>query len=444
PRPADIQHSEIGQENSLIRHLEPKDKALYLTLLANFSLMGGVVTLFGAALSKVIETYGWSYTEAGTVYAAASVGFFISSLLTGFLMDHFGSKPVLVIGLTVEAVSLMFFARTPSVPLNVVLYFLIGLGLGSNEAITNAAVVRIEERGKSRLMNLMHAFWCVGAIVGPLGVANLIRTRVDWRVVFPVFGVLILILTALLLPRQFPKPAFSRNSNSRRSASTSTGSQVAPEVTAPRKRQAGIGGILRSGTASFVFLSAFAIFVYIGVEKGVYAWVSVFFVQVIGSSVSLGAAMVALYWIGQFLGRLTISVGYHGNRIERVLLLLSVLTVAALLALAFVHITWIAVAATFVAGMANSGVFPLIISLTGKYSTRGRSVGIVTSAGGIAGFLFPVMVATISDAKGIAVGFESVFYVSVALLVVSLIVVARVRRLDRDDAVATGEEVRIA
>jgi nitrate/nitrite transporter NarK len=89
-------------------------------------------------------------------------------------------------------------------------------------------------------------------------------------------------------------------------------------------------------------------------------------------------------------------------------------------------------------------MFPLIISLTGKYSTRGRSVGIVTSAGGIAGFLFPVMVATISDAKGIAVGFESVFYVSVALLIVSLIVFAKVHHLDRDDAVAIGEEARIA
>lgn len=420
----------------MIRQLSQEDKALYLTLLANFSLMGGVVTLFGAALSKVIETYGWSYTDAGTIYAAAAIGFFMSSLATGFLIDHFGSKPVLMIGLTVEAISLMFFARTPIVPLNVALYFMIGLGLGSNEAITNATVVRIEERGKSRLMNLIHAFWCVGAFIGPLGVADLIQRKVDWKIIFPIFGGLILLMTILLGFRRFPKPLRAIQRSVDREAVSADGDAC---IGRP-----GPVAVRHSGAGSFVLLCALAIFVYVGVEKGVYGWVSVFFVQVLHSSVSLGAVMLALYWMGQFLGRLAISTIYRGSRLERVLLFLSTLTVVSLLALVYIRVTWIAVACTLIAGLANSGIFPLIISLTGKYSASGRSVGLVTSAGGIAGFLFPLMVATISDAAGISTGFESVFFVGIVLLIVSLILVAHTRRLDRREAEEADREVRVA
>lgn len=424
------------REITLVRELGHHDRALYLTLLINFTVMGGVVTLFGAAMSKVIETYSWSYTDVGAVYAASSLGFFTSSLVAGFLIDRFGSKPVILIGLSAEAISLMFFARTPSVALNVGLNFIIGLGLGSNEAITNVAVVRVEERGKSRLMNLMHAFWCVGAVVGPLGVANLIRARGAWQLIFPAFGALILTLGVLLAFQRFPKPA-----GARRAAGTGEEAGDLAERVRPLeylKRSFGVR------TGSIVLLCALSIFIYIGVEKGVYSWVSEFFVRVLGAQVSLGAAMVALYWAGQFAGRLGISVAYRGSRLEAVLALLASMTVVTLVVLVFVHVTWIAVICTFIAGVANSGIFPLIISLTGKYSSRGRSVGLVTSAGGIAGFLFPLFVATVSDAIGISGGFETVVFISVVLLAVILVVGARVRRLDRDDSSKDVSEVRIA
>lgn len=466
----------------MIRQLTHRDRRLYLTLLVNFSLMGGVVTLFGAALTKVIQSYGWNYADAGTVYAASSVGFFTSSLVTGFLIDRFGSKPVLVIGLVAEAVSLMFFARTPSVPLNVALYFIIGLGLGSNEAITNSAVVRIEERGKSRLMNLMHAFWCVGAVLGPLGVARLIQDRLSWQIVFPLFGGLIIVMTGLLSLQRFPRPVApagrrgpegveaARVAPSRRvptvddaamrdrdaeapsePAGVAAGSSGAPtDIGTPRKpapdengrgRRIGLAG---SGTGAFVLLCALSIFVYIGVEKGVYNWVAEYFVKVLGSADSVGAVMVALYWVGQFAGRLTISLLYRGSRLERVLLALAALTVLSLLLLVLVRVTWVAVLCTIVAGLANSGIFPLIISLTGKYSARGRSVGLVTSAGGVAGFIFPIVVAAISDRAGIARGFESVFLVSLILLAVCIVVVVRVGRLDRAGLENGSAEVGVA
>jgi len=427
----------------LLGVLKQHERPLYITLLVNFAIMGAVVTVFGAAIPKVIGTYHWSYTDAGTVIAASSAGFFLSSFIVGFMIERFGVKVVLAGGLTAQVVSLMFFARTPVVLANVFLNFLIGIGLGTNELVTNYTVVRIEERGKSRLMNLIHSAWCIGAIVGPLGVANLIREQVSWQVVFPTIGVLVAGMSALLMLQRFPDLA-ERHGESRppvrgRGAAAALAAGGVQEA-ADREKGTVRGGeppvanarnaAVPVGAGGIVLLCAASIFVYIGVEKGVYSWVSEFFVSVLGTAVSLGATAVAVYWIGQFLGRLVLSIFYRGTRLELVLLVLCIATVGALALLVLMHIVWLALACTLLAGMANSGIFPVIMSLTGKYSAKGRSVGFVTAAGGVSGMFFPFVVARVSDAAGIQVGFSTVLLVGIILLLLVGVVVGRVRIVD--------------
>lgn len=406
----------------MLEVLKPRERSLYITLLINFAIMGAVVTVFGAAIPSVIAGYKWSYTDAGIVFAGSSAGFFLSSLTAGFLIERLGVRPVLATALAIEIVSLLFFARTPYVSVNLVLYFLIGIGLGTNELITNFTVVRIEERGKSRLMNLIHSAWCVGAILGPLGVANLIRDHLAWQVVFPTIAGLVLIMATFLMFQRFPAPDAERKVESLRRGE-------APSIESGPSEKALTPAIPRA--ALFVFLCAAAIFVYIGVEKGVYNWISEYFVAVLRTPVALGASMVALYWTGQFSGRLLLSILYRGSRLESLLLVLCAASVFALFFLSFVHVVWLAVMCTFLAGFVNSGIFPVIISLTGKYSARGRSVGIVTAASGIAGILFPFVVAWVSEIAGMRAGFATVFFIAVLLTLLGVIIVLRAGRFER-------------
>ena len=66
--------------------LESTDRRLYIGLLANFILFGIVLSIRGATVPTLVRTYGWSYPVTGIVLAASSVGYFISTFASGFLM----------------------------------------------------------------------------------------------------------------------------------------------------------------------------------------------------------------------------------------------------------------------------------------------------------------------------------------------------------------------
>jgi len=368
--------------------------------------MGSVVTLFGSLIAEVIRAYRWSYAETGIVLSAPAFGFFLSSLSAGILSQRIGPKTVMIAGMIVLAIALFFFGHWPNVGLNVFLNFAVGIGLGTNESLTNFLVVRMETGGRSRLMNLMHSSWCVGAFIGPFALADIIHLGLDWRIAYPVISLTVAVITIILSRIKFPML--------RSVASKSPG-------------QTEIGTGASRGPGRIILLCATSIFVYVGVEKGMYGWISDFFARVLHSAPSVGTAMVGVYWFGQFLGRLFLAILYNGSRQQVVLLLLSCATIAGVLPLVLIHDPVMAMFLTILIGLANSGIFPIIVSLAGKYSATSRSIGFVTAAGGIGGFGFPLLVAAVSESYGIAVGFSTVVYIATALVLLAMIIAFEVK-----------------
>ena len=132
---------------------ENASRPLFITLVINMALFGASMTMFGAAIPKIIRIYDWSYSAAGIVLAASSVGYFSSTFVSGFVIKRVGARWLIATTLIVEGVSFLFFARSPSVVINALLNFLIGLGQGGTEVVSNVTMIRIERGGQSRLMN---------------------------------------------------------------------------------------------------------------------------------------------------------------------------------------------------------------------------------------------------------------------------------------------------
>ena len=58
-------------------------RRLFGVLLFNFLVFGISVTIYGAIVPTVIREFEWSYLATGVVLAAASVGYFASSFISG-------------------------------------------------------------------------------------------------------------------------------------------------------------------------------------------------------------------------------------------------------------------------------------------------------------------------------------------------------------------------
>ena len=391
-----------------MRYIESRFRSLYFAMLANFIIFGITLTIIGATLPRIIRDFDWSYTATGIVVSAGSVGYFISTFVSGILLHWLSPKLIVVLGLAIQATGLSFFAAQPVVLLNLLLSFMIGLGQGGTEVVVNFAVVRIEREGESRLMNLMHAAFAVGAIIGPFAVGRIMDAGLSWQLIYRLMALVTILMagTLSLLP-------FSR-----------LGREEDKSEDRPR--------LIKLLKHPLLILSFLTLFLYVGTELGTSAWVAEYYVKFLGTSVSAGAYMVSILWLGLLIGRLALS-GYRGQRqAELMLALASICTVALTFAI-LMRDPWLAGIGFFVAGLGFSAIYPLVIALIGKYfkNGQGAAIGFVATGGGIGAFAFPFFMAAISDRFGIQRGFF--FYIALDFIMAMLAcaVIWQTRRLSQ-------------
>jgi fucose permease len=380
-------------------------------MLVNFILFGVTLTIIGATLPKIIRDFEWSYTATGVVIAAGSIGYFVSTFLSGILIHKLGPKLVVVIGLALQGIGLSFFAAQPIVLFNFLLNLLIGLGQGGTEVVINFSVVRMDRSGKSRMMSFMHAAFSAGAIVGPFAVGKLISAGLSWQMVYRFMA-----LVSYLMAGTLSFLPFSR-----------LGDESQESGDKPKLVQ-----LLKH---PLLILSFLILFLYVGTEIGVSAWIAEYYVKIFDTSASVGAYMVSVFWMGLLLGRLGVSFGYHGHRqAELTFILASICTVSLLFAV-LMQIPLLAAIGFFMAGVGFSAIYPLVMVIVGKYFKRGQgaAIGFAATGGGIGCFAFPFLMAAISDRFGIQRGFF--FYIALDLLMVALTcaIVWQTRKIEKQE-----------
>ncbi len=364
-------------------------RRLYLLLLLGFGTFGAVFTIIGAALPHIIRTFGWSYALTGTVLAANAVGYFISPFACGILVQRISPKSVVVAGLALGAVSLALFIRWPSPWLNLALNLCVGLCQGTIEVVTNLEVIHMEKKGQSRLLNLVHAAFCVGGIVGPAVMGLLLAAGGAGLAVFAATAVVLAVMGVLFGLSPFPKIR-------------------------QHEERGGRPGLSLMLQPLLLLMMAFLL-VYVGAELGVSTWVSEYFVRELGAPQSMGALSVSIFWVGMLAGRFSLSVAYRGSRQEYPVLGLTVLAAASLGLILLVTSTWAVALAVFLSGLGFSGIYPLSIAIVGRYHKSGMAVGAVTTGGGVGSFTFPFLMAVLAQTVGIRGGFWFYLGICVAL-----------------------------
>jgi len=377
-------------------------RRLYVLLFAGFVVYGGVFTVYGATVPRVIADFGWSYVVTGLVLAAGAVGFFISTFVTGLVIEGANSKAVYVGGLAACAAAVGLFARWPSPAINLALSFGVGIAQGIIEVVTNYEVVRLEQAGQSRKMNLLHAGFSAGAIAGPIAVGALIGIGGSWKSMFPALAAFFLALAVVSLAFRFPPPEKARHHESK-------------------------GGLALLRQPLLILLCV-VIILYVGSELGATNWVSEYFVRELGAPAPTAAFAVSALWAGLLAGRALLSVTWRSGRQEVLLLALSIACIAGLLGFLAVRRVIPAMALVFGLGLAYSGIYPLGVALAGRVFRSSAAVGLIGTSAGLGSFSFPFLLAGIAQGAGLRAGFLILGVLPLGIAVVSL---ALIRMLGR-------------
>ena len=387
--------------------VEKRFLPLYISLFSIFALFGISMTVIGATLPKIFAEFGWSYMTAGIVIAAGSIGYFLSSYLAGILFPLLGIRLTISLSLILICCGLELFARTPIAWLNMMLYFIIGVGQGGIEIAVDWAVLRMEGPGGGKAMSLMHGAFSIGAVVGPLIIAILISANLEWTLVYRIIGILFLGLAIFM---QFMPLKFLGKDRAR--------------ITNRSRRDL--------FQQSMYWLGFFSLFVYVGVELGISNWIAEYFVSVFKAPIPTGSFMVSLFWAGLLMGRFGIPIIQKSIKREKILIALSTLMAISLIAfniIGFIGDGRIASAVAGImvifAGFGCSIIYPTIMGIIGDYFLHAQSeaVGFAAMGGGIGGFLFPYMMSAVSTGWGIRIGFAIYALFSLLMVVLNIFLV---------------------
>lgn len=353
---------------------------------AAFVLVGVSAGVSGVLLVAQMRDYGVDRATIGTTFFTISAGYVMASLSAGALIHRFGIRVVLIVGGGMFVLSALYLAVRPPFLGFVLVQLVQGYALGMLESALNAYLAALPDA--TTLLNRLHAFFGVGALLGP-ALAAWITGFASWTVVWLVLAVLCVPLTAgFVVAYRGPRSADP--------AADATG------LPAP----AG-GSLLRAALRERgVLLGAAMLAVYVGLEIGVGDWAFSYLVQARAMSGSLAGYSVSGYWLGLTLGRFLISPIAMRIGVTTVRMMYACLAgVAATATLAWLSPTAVLTsAALLLLGFFLGPIFPTTMGSVAMLTSARlapTAIGVLNAASLLGGAALPWLAGTIAQSAGI-------------------------------------------
>ena len=147
----------------------------------------------------------------GVCAAVLASGILLGSFVFGPVADRFGYKPVILAGGLLILAGLLGIIYTSFVQLIPYLFFLIGLGGGMINGITNVIVVALFPEKSSAYLSLLGVFFGVGALGLPLTTSILLESGFTYHAILSIIPFILLIPFGLVAILKFPRTQRSKS-----------------------------------------------------------------------------------------------------------------------------------------------------------------------------------------------------------------------------------------
>ena len=183
-----------------------------------FSVRGGI-------LGQWAEQFGFTMAELGKITGGGLTGFGLVIIITSLFADKVGYGKLMVLAFLLHFISAVVTLAAPAAfasggkdaAFNCLFWgmFIFAVGNGVCEAVVNPLVATLFPKEKSHYLNILHAGWPAGLVVGGLAAyfmaaqtgadGSVISKAVDWKVQMSLFLVPVIIYGVMLIGQRFPK-----------------------------------------------------------------------------------------------------------------------------------------------------------------------------------------------------------------------------------------------
>ncbi len=313
--------------------------ALMLVAFLAFISIGLPDAVLGVAWPSIRETFDRPRADLGFILFASGAGYFSSGALAGKAIEWLGVGRLLAVSTAAVSLGLFGYAVAPAFAVLMVVAALIGFGSGAVDAGLNFYA---SEHFSVTVMNWLHAFFGIGAMVGPFIMAGVLAADGSWRIGYVIVGAasFLMAVTFVITERRWTDGAHHTD--------------------AARPASAAVSHVLRQ---PLVWLQLVLFFFMTGIEAGAGAWSYTMLFEKFELAAGQAGLWAGFYWGMIALGRLILSPLSRSLAPARLIqfgtfgLLLGALLMTR-------DQVWLFQAGLLVFGFAMAPLFPTLMSLT--------------------------------------------------------------------------------
>jgi fucose permease len=355
-----------------------------------------VVNLLPVFLTDLGRTFGGgsglSKEQLGRIAAALFIGLVAAIVIAGPLADRVGAKALAVGGNVLAAAGLAMLAAAQSYGVVLAASLVMGLGAGTLDMVLSPLVAVIQPHRRGPAMNLLHAFYCLGA-VGTVAIGSLaLEWGVAWRSVsMALIAVPVAVgagFTALVLP-PLVGDGLER---------------------APLRRLIGRGQF-RAACAAIFLVGA--------TELAIGQWLPTFAETSLGYSKWVGGMALAGFLGGMLVGRVWVGM-LHRADVLRIMIWCCAATAGLYVLACFAPWPAVALGAAVAMGLGVSCLWPSVLGVAADRFPHGGATMFAALAafGNIGGIVMPWVVGALADKWGLHIGLATTTVCPILLIAV--------------------------
>jgi fucose permease len=353
-------------------------RSLILAAWLGIFIYGYLNAMLGIVLPNLMEKLHLDKAQAATFFMLTSLGLLVAAVPSGPVMDAFGTKLVVCLGLFLVASAFWGLGSARSKKTLYMLSFVLGLGGSMVVAGENTAMSLVNSGQREVAANLLNLFFGVGAFVAPFVVMPVLK-KGGFSGVLRASSVLTALVLCLHLALAFPPGS----------------AQGFPLAQA--------GALLAEPK---LLLLMFLVFLYVGTEFSFWSWTVTFFTMQRGYAQKSASRMISAFALAMIAGRWATQWTLAAFGPETLLTISAVGSVACLAGMYTLRNRPLVALCTLAAGWFMAAIFPTALGLAGSFfpSLVGSAISLVTTGGWLGAIILPPAVGYVAERRGVSRG----------------------------------------
>lgn len=341
-------------------------------------------------------TAGLSEEQLGRISAVIFAATVLGILLSGPAADRWGGKAFALIGLGLTSAGLCILASAMNYGMLLVSGAVMGLGGGVLDMVLSPIVCALHPRQRAKVLNWLHAFYCIGALGTVLAASAALRFGVPWRILALGLNVVPAAMILGFVPVRIP-----------------------PLVHEEASRTA-VPVLLRQ---PFFLAALIAMMLCGATEQGMSQWLPAYAERWLGYSKATGGIALAGFSVGMIAGRTGAGAVAHFARPLPIMLTGCAGCVLSYALGCFFPFPPVALASCVAVGVMVSCLWPTTLSFIADHFPHGGAsmFSMMTAAGNAGCFMMPWLIGLMAQHTSLRLGLATVMACPIALAVILMI-----------------------